>query len=159
MNLESVFILCNKERCGGINMNIKINLKQIGQRKQKIAPVDFDYTPVPQTLRELIIQTVTTCVTSYNERVRRGENNANPLSESQINDMADIGKIAFGINYSGREQEMDKAVFNALQAFRDGIYRVFLNDNELENLDGTIELKENDSLTFIKLTMLAGRMW
>ena len=140
-------------------MNLKINLKQIGQRKQKIAPVDVDYSPVPKTLRDLIIQTVTTCVNSYNERVRRGESNVKPRSESQISDMADIGKIAFGINYGGREQEMDKAVSNALQAYKDGIYRVFLNDNELDNLDGTIELKENDSLTFIKLTMLAGRMW
>lgn len=140
-------------------MNLKINLKQIGQRKQKIAPVDFDCTPVPKTLRELIVQTVTSCVNSYNERVRRGENNGDPLSKNQIEDMADMGKIAFGINYGGREQELDKAVSNALQAFEDGIYRVFLNDNELNNLDGKIELKENDSLTFIRLTMLAGRMW
>lgn len=140
-------------------MNLKINLKQIGQRKQKIVPVDFDYTPVPKTLRELIVQTVTSCVNSYNERARGGENNGNLLSKNQIEDMADMGKIAFGINYGGREQELDKAVSNALQAFEDGIYRVFLNDNELKKLDGKIELKESDSLTFIRLTMLAGRMW
>ncbi|MDE6014726.1 MAG: hypothetical protein K2H41_03340 [Acetatifactor sp.] len=140
-------------------MILKINLKQIGERKQKIAPVDFEYHPVPKTVRELITQTVTSCVNSYNERVREGENNANPLSEKQVTDMAGIGKIAFGINYGGKEQALDKAIDNALQSFEDGIYRVFLNDNELEKLDEEIDVSENDSLTFIRLTMLAGRMW
>lgn len=140
-------------------MILKINLKQIGERKQKIAPVDFEYEPVPETVRELIIQTVTRCVEDYNARVRAGENHTVPLSERQITDMADIGKIAFGITYGGKEQALDKAIDNALQAFEDGIYRVFLNETELEQLDGKICLGENDSLTFIRLTMLAGRMW
>lgn len=140
-------------------MILTINLKQIGQRKQKIVPVEFDYTPVPQTLRELITETVKPCVNAYNEQAFKGENQTNPLSEEQIKDMAHMGKIAFGINYGGRKQEMDKAVSNALQAYEDGIYRVFLNDRELTCLDENINLKEKDSLTFIRLTMLAGRMW
>lgn len=140
-------------------MNIKINLKQIGERKQKIAPVDFEYSPLPQTVRELITQTVTICVNSYNERVRQGENGAKPLSEAEISDMANVGKIAFGINYGGKEQDLNKAIDNAIQSFEDGLYRVFLNDNELEKLDEGLDLSENDSLTFIRLTMLAGRMW
>lgn len=140
-------------------MILKINLKQIGERKRKIAPVDFEYEIAPETLRDLIIQTVTGCVAAYNERVRMGANNTNPLLSEQISDMAYIGKIAFGVNYGGREQETDKAVENALQSFEDGVYRVFLNDIELEKLDDEINVQENDSLTFIKLTMLAGRMW
>lgn len=140
-------------------MVLKINLKQIGERKQKIAPIDFEYNPIPKTVRELIIQTVTSCVNSYNERVRAGEANARPLMREEINDMANIGKIAFGITYSDREQDIDKAVENALQAFEDGIYRIFLNDKELEKLETPMNVGENDSLTFIRLTMLAGRMW
>ena len=140
-------------------MILKINLRQIGERKQKIAPVDFTYEPVPETLRELIIQTVTGCVASYNARVRAGEDRTAPLSKERITAMADLGKIAFGISYGGKEQAPKKAVENALQSFEDGLYRVFLNDTELDKLDGKIDLNENDSLTFIRLTMLAGRMW
>lgn len=140
-------------------MNLKINIKQIGERKQKIAPINFEYSPVPRTVRELITQTVETCVNSYNKRVRAGEDGAKPLSDAEITDMANVGKIAFGINYGGKEQPLDKAVDNALQSFKDGLYRVFLNDNELTELDGELTLSENDSLTFIRLTMLAGRMW
>lgn len=144
---------------GNSEVNIKINIKQIGERKQKIAPISFEYDPVPHTVRDLIIQTVTICVNDFNKRVRAGEENANPLSETEISGMAGIGKIAFGINYGGREYDSGKAAENALQAFQDGLYRIFLNDHELEELDGELNLIENDSLTFIRLTMLAGRMW
>lgn len=140
-------------------MNIKINLKQIGERRQKVAPIDFEYSPVPHTLRELITQTVATCVSAFNERIRAGANGAKPLSETKIEDMAQVGKIAFGISYGNKEQDSEKAAANALQAFEDGLYRVFLNDTELEDLSGELKVSENDCLTFIRLTMLAGRMW
>lgn len=140
-------------------MIVKIHLKQIGQRKQTVAPVDIEYSPAPRKVRELITQTVTMCVNAYNERVRRGDSLTAPVTEEQITDMASVGKIAFGINYGGREQDPDKAIDNALQSFEDGLYRVFLNENELERLDDDLDLCEGDSLTFIRLTMLTGRMW
>lgn len=140
-------------------MILKVNIKQIGERRQKIAPVDFEYQQKPNTVRGLITATVTQCVNAYNERVRAGDSAAKPLSEQDISDMAKIGKIAFGINYGDKEQELDKAVDNALQSFEDGIYRVFINDRQLEKLDDTLNLSEGDSLTFIRLTMLSGRMW
>ncbi|HBH94645.1 MAG TPA: hypothetical protein DDX91_02775 [Ruminococcaceae bacterium] len=140
-------------------MKVKVNLKQIGQRKQRVAPVDFEYSVLPKTVRELIALTAEICVNAYNERVRRGEEGAEPLNSQQITDMAEVGKIAFGINYGGREQDLDKARENALQSFEDGLYRIFIGENELEGLDTPVALNEGDSLTFIKLTMLAGRMW
>lgn len=140
-------------------MKVKVNLKQIGQRKQKIAPVDFEYPTPPKTVRELIEFTVEICVNAYNERVRAGQGNEKPLNEQQILDMAEVGKIAFGINYGEKEQDLGKAKENALQSFEDGLYRVFIGENELEGLDTAIALTEGDTLTFIKLTMLAGRMW
>lgn len=140
-------------------MKVKVNLKQIGQRKQRVAPVDFEYSVLPKTVRELIALTVEICVNAYNERVRRGEEGAEPLNSQQITDMAEVGKIAFGINYGGKEQDLDKARENALQSFEDGLYRIFIGENELEGLDTPVALNEGDSLTFIKLTMLAGRMW
>lgn len=139
-------------------MIVKIHLKQIGQRKQTVAPVDIEYSTAPRKVRELITQTVTMCVNAYNERVRRGDSLTAPVTEEQIADMASVGKIAFGINYGGREQDPDKAIDNALQSFEDGLYRVFLNENELERLDDDLDLCEGDSLTFIRLTMLTGRI-
>ena len=138
-------------------MILQINLKQLGSRK-KIAPVPFEYPTKPETLRQLINETVTLCVNDYNKRVKAGENAVKPLTDEEITGMAGVGKIAFGIVY-GKEQELQKALDNAILSFKDGLYRVFLNDNELTELDELLDIKENDQLTFIRLTMLTGRIW
>lgn len=67
----------------------------------------------------------------------------------------EIGKIAFGINYGGRKAEEGKAVATAIQAYKDGLFRIFLGEEELTDLSQRITLFEGDSLTFIKLTMLS----
>ena len=138
-------------------MILQINLKQLGSRK-KIAPVPFEYPRKPETLRQLISETVTMCVDEYNDRVKAGDNIAKPLTDEDISGMATVGKIAFGIVY-GKEQDMKKALDNAFLSFEDGLYRVFHGENELTELDAPLELNENDELTFIRLTMLTGRLW
>ena len=130
-------------------MTVQVNIRQIGQRKQTVQPIPFELSGTPQTVRELITQTVTTCVKDIPA----------PLTAQQITDMSDIGKIAFGINYGEKKPNLQKAVENALQSFEDGIYRVFINDKELSAPDEKIEINEGDTLTFIRLTLLAGRMY
>lgn len=139
-------------------MILQVNIKQIGSRK-KIAPVPFEYPQNPTTVRELIEETVKICVDEYNKRVQAGDSQVKPLTSTEIADKAKVGKIAFGINYSEKEQDLSKALSNAIQSFEDGLYRIFLGETELENLDSDINLKENDVLTFIRLTMLSGRIW
>ena len=140
-------------------MTVQVNIRQIGQRKQTVQPIPFELSWTPQTVRELITQTVTTCVREYEKRQERSGDIPAPLTAQQITDMSDIGKIAFGINYGDKKPDLQKAVENALQAFEDGIYRVFINDKELSAPDEKIEICEGDTLTFIRLTLLAGRMY
>ena len=111
-------------------MELFVNIKQIGSKKQPAA-VPFSVEGSPRTAGELIEETVKVCVREYNERVRRGDSSPQPLTKQQIKDMADVGKIAFGINYGGREQDVSKAIENALQAFEDGIFKLFVNGREL----------------------------
>lgn len=73
--------------------------------------------------------------------------------------MSEIGKIAFGINYGGKTADEKAALENALQSYEDGLYRIFIGENELGELSDSISLSENDSVTFIRLTMLTGRLW
>lgn len=140
-------------------MKVKINLKQIGERKPKIAPVTFEYSPVPRTLRELIAQTAEACVNAFNGRIRAVEEHIEPLSEERIGELSEVGKIAFGISYGERGQDPESVKANAINAFENGIYRVFLNGTELTALDKELEISENDSLTFIRLTMLGGSIF
>ena len=137
-------------------MHLYINMKQLGKRKNMVDKVAFSYEKAPEDLRELIGETVKICVADYIDRMGRGEA---VLSETQIEDMSQIGKIAFGIVYGEKKPDVQKAIETAVQGFEDGLFRVFLGDRELENLDEKVEFAEGNEITFIRLTMLAGRMW
>lgn len=139
-------------------MNIKVNIKQLGKKRATVEAEDFRLETRPETVKELIAASVHTCVEDYNGRVRKGES-ASPLSEEEILGMSEIGKIAFGINYGGKEANEEEAVQNALLSYEDGLYRIFIGENEAGNLEDKIDLGENSEVTFIRLTMLSGRMW
>lgn len=139
-------------------MNIKINIKQLGKKRNKIAEQDFVLEHTPTTVHELICEAVHTCVMEYNQRVKCEEENK-LISEEEISRKSEIGKIAFGINYGGKEAEEEKAVENAIQAYKDGLVRIFLGEEELDDLEKKIELSEGDSVTFIRLTTLSGSFW
>lgn len=139
-------------------MTIRINIKQLGKKRSKISEVPFVLENAPDTVSELIAEAVHTCVAEYNERVEKGENAA-PLSSHEISEMSEIGKIAFGINYGGKCADEKTALENALQSYEDGLYRIFIGENEAGSLSDSISLSENDSVTFIRLTMLTGRLW
>ena len=110
------------------------------------------------TVKELLTEFVTINVNEFNNGFT--ENDIVPyLTDKKINDLSDAGKISFGVDYNGQKQDLEKAVENALQSYEDGIYRIFVNDAEVGEIDCEINLKENDELTFVRLTMLAGRMW
>ena len=140
-------------------MKLKVEVKQLGARGKKVAPVPFEIEGVPATVGELIAATVRKCVEEFNERVRRGETVQTPLSEREISDMAGIGRITFGICNGNKEQDVGKAVDNALQAFRDGLFCLFINGKQETEEDSEVKLEEDDVLTYIRLTMLSGRMW
>lgn len=137
-------------------LEIYMNVKSIGTRKNVIDKIPFYYDKQPQTLREFLSVTVTICVNDYIERSRQG---ACVLTEENIHDMADVGKIAFGIIYGNKEPDVEEAVAVAVQAFEDGLYRVFVNGEEAEQLDERLALQDGDEVSLIRLTMLAGRIW
>lgn len=139
-------------------MNLSVNVKQLGKRKNVIENKKFSVDPVPSTTAELIIAIVIRQVQEYNERLEQIDL-LKYLTEEEIKKKSVSGKISFQVNYNGMAANAQKAVYNALQSFEDGIFRVFLNDRELESLNDAICLKEEDTLTFIRLTMLAGRIW
>ena len=139
-------------------MKVFVNVKQIGKRKNKIDKKKYEISEKITTVKELLTEFVTINVNEFNNGFT--ENDIVPyLTDEKINDLSDAGKISFGVDYNGQKQDLEKAIENALQSYEDGIYRVFVNDEEMREIDCEINLKENDELTFVRLTMLAGRMW
>ena len=162
-------------------MIVKVNVKQIGKRKKVVDNIPFQYETVPETVEELITETVKICLDAYKKRVEAAdtmicpqlccetsatsetsEDSANISmlhSKESIEEMAEIGKIAFGISYGEKVPDEKEAEDTAITAFEDGLYRIFSNGEELSDLQQSIVLNEDTELTFIRLTMLAGRIW
>lgn len=139
-------------------MKLYVNVKQAGSRKNYIAKEEIDMSGRPSTLRQLIAAIVSENVKNFNSKVK-GVTLLNYLTKEQIGEKLAVGRVSFGEAYNPAEADLEKALETAYSAYEDGIYRVFINNAEAGLLDDALDLKEEDVLTFIRLTMLAGRMW
>ncbi|KJS13511.1 MAG: hypothetical protein VR67_03720 [Peptococcaceae bacterium BRH_c8a] len=139
-------------------VKLYVSIKQAGKRKAYITKKELLLNNVPSNLRELITEIVRINVTAYNNKTPE------PLliqylAPGQIENQAQTGKVGFGQRRSDKQADVNQAIETAMLAFEDGIYRVFSGENEVSSLNDPLVLKEGDLLTFIRLTMLAGRMW
>ena len=140
-------------------MQVQVNVKRIGKRRNAIETRPYEIGEV-RDVGELIAAFVTAEVARFNERATAGETALRYLTSEEIVDAATVGKIGFGTDYNGQVQDLTAAIENARQSFEDGIYRIFINGAEVEGaLNTPVTLHESDEITFVRLTMLAGRMW
>lgn len=141
-------------------MQITISVKQAGRKHaiidRQVLEID-DITDHP-SLRELLVAVVKQQVTAYNNKLP--EKNLLPfLSPEQTDYLAATGKAGFGSIYNEHKADAEKAQTTALQAFEDGLFAVFVNDKEIENLTAIFSLDSLTIITFIRLTFLAGSIW
>ena len=109
-------------------MVINVNQKSIGKNK-RIKTVPVEYKVVPANVLELLEFTVRITVDGF---IKRAQSSAAPLSQEQIDDLADIGRISFGIVYNDKMPDIDKAIDTAVLAYRDGLVAIFINDELIE---------------------------
>ena len=146
-------------------MKILFEQKKPGRTRQTIVPVEMEIAGKPANVGELIEAAVRRVVADFNDRANRAEADTEKdtggkvLTTTDIADLAETGRIAFGIVYNGKQVDADEAVANALQGYDDGLFRIFLNGRLLGEADEAIELCEGDLLMVVRLTFLAGRMW
>ena len=140
-------------------MQVQVNVKHIGKRRNAIETRPYEIGEV-RDVGALIAAFVTAEVARFNARAEVGETALRYLTNAEIADAAMVGKIGFGADYNGQVQDLTAAITNARQSFEDGIYRIFINGEEpASDLAAPVALAENDEVTFVRLTMLAGRMW
>lgn len=140
-------------------MKIFVNLKQIGKKKNSIDKKEYEIKDDIQNIEDLIKAFVRIEVEEFNKRADNLKL-IDFLTNEQISDNSEVGKISFNEDYNTIKQDLNKAIENALLSYQDGIYCIFLNEERLtDSLKQEICLKDEDSLTFVRLTMLAGRMW
>ena len=139
-------------------MKFFVNVKALGKLRASVKQVPFEIEGTPENVRDLIVRVVAACVAQFEQRAAQTEVLA-AMTADEIADRAVSGKISFGDANGERGVNLQQAQQNALQCFEDGIYRIFLDGQPLEELDREIELNEQSQLTFVRLTMLAGRLW
>ncbi|OWA34098.1 hypothetical protein B9G55_17370 [Saccharibacillus sp. O16] len=138
-------------------MKLNAIVKSPGRRRG-VAARELDLPGMPRTLRELIEQTVQAMVGEFEQR-RAGESLLPYLTEREIEDSAKMGKVGFGSVYGEQAPDERKSTEAALLAFEDGLYRVFLRQEEVTELDAPLTLADGDEVVFMRFTMLAGGMW
>ncbi|WP_053374308.1 hypothetical protein [Paenibacillus sp. FJAT-27812] len=139
-------------------LNVFITVKSLGKRKNHLDRLAWLLSEVPLTLKALIIDMVTTNVRQLNER--ETETPLVPfLTQGDIEQLGQSGKIGFGALYNEKKADEKEAISTAILAFEDGLYRVFINGNEIEQLDDALTLHEGDEIAFVRFTMLAGSTW
>ena len=139
-------------------MDIYVRVKAIGKRKDILAPTAYTIPEGICSLRQLLTAVVLKEVAQYNSK--EAEAQLIPfLTQQQLDDQAKTGKVSFGAVYSDRKADPGKAVGNAIQCWEDGLVRVFMNEEELTDLDTPLTIQAQSVLTFIRLTFLAGSIW
>ena len=148
-------------------MKLMFEQKKPGRARQSIEPVEIEIDGIPSTVGDLIAATVRACVYAFNHRASHAPDRDNldtdrihnVIGNENVCDLIETGRVSFGIVYNGKTEDSDKAVINALQFYEDGIFRIFLNGNPVGVLKEEINIKDGDTLTVVRLTMLAGRLW
>ena len=138
-----------------------VTAKALGRRRP-LVPI-FDVPPPPDfpsgggrmRLRDLIAMVVRFEVQAFRERQSRHKL-IQVLSAEQIETGAERGKISMGGRDLKQTVDEDQAVGAALQAFEDGIYLVFIDEVEQQELDAEVFVKPDSALLFVRLALLAG---
>lgn len=139
-------------------MDIYVRVKAIGKRKDILAPTPYTIPDEICSLRQLLTAVVQKEVAQYNSK--EAEAQLIPfLTQQELDDQAKIGKVSFGTIYSDKKADPGKAVTNAIQCWEDGLVRVFMEEEELTDLDAPLTIEAQSVLTFIRLTFLAGSIW
>ena len=137
-------------------MKIIVNVKGLS-RKKVIHQEELELKDKISTTKDLITELVKINVEKFNKKIDE-KDILSIMTNENIAKAARIGKIGDEV-HGDKKANLEKALDTAYLAFEDGLYCIFINDEQTEKLDDSLNLKDGDILTLIRLTMLAGRMW
>ncbi len=139
-------------------MNLKISCKNAAKRRCTVQSVIYNYEVPLHTVRDLLTETVKLNILEYKKRQDSSEL-MKVLSKGEIEDKSTTGKIGFGRIYGERKPDVQKAIETALECFEDGLVVVFVDGEQVGGLNEELTITEGSEVTFVRMTMLSGRMW
>lgn len=158
-------------------MTVYVSVKKPGRERNAVEPEPF---PLPdefmeespgRTVGDFLDAVTDECLRRHAARKdAAGSPLLRAISDREIGGMAAGGKISFGPLSSGvgvgsGTPSEEEARRNVRQCYEDGLFALFIDGEEVAGLDQSapldapVRLKEGSSVAFIRLAMLAGRMW
>ena len=134
-------------------MNIYFIRKRNGSRKE-LGRHPFTFDEAPSTLRQLLTE-----FTLHGLREAQTVVRDFPLTEEEIAAQSEEGRVKFASRYGENHDTPERALQVMLQAFADGLVRIFVDSEEVTDLDAALSLKEGSEVVFLRLTFLAGLLW
>jgi hypothetical protein len=141
-------------------LDIQIEAKVAGSSKSFPStwdvqlPVDT-LPPLHCTLKDFIELVVRDEVEAFKERQKERRLNR-IMSPEEISSGIQKGKLDPGAREVQQDVNLEDAVHTALQAFTDGLYYVFLNEQQITDLESEILVHDGSQVTFLRLVALAG---
>jgi hypothetical protein len=141
-------------------MKLKFSIKQLGKKRAFIEaqPIEIAGNYGQYTLREVLSRVVSQQVETFNQK-RSEKSLFNFLQESDIQEAAQNGRVRFGAIYNETQADVEKAIETVLLAFEDGLIAVFVDDEQIDLINQTIDITPQSTFTFVRLTFLAGSIW
>ncbi len=140
---------------------LQIQARVVGRKKSFVPdwgipiPEDWFDGGKAKTLKNLIALIVLHEVEAYNQRQKENEF-LSFFSSQQINaQVASAGKVDFG-EKAPQLAQSDQAVEVAIQAFIDGLYFVFIDEEQQTDLQTRVFVSDSSTVTFVRLVGLAG---
>lgn len=140
---------------------ILVEGKVLGQKRPLFKDWRIELPPVWERggdrmkLRDLITQVVVEEVQAFQQR-QAERRVARIMSRAEIEQGARQGKVDPGERQLSQPVDPDQAIGNALLAFEDGLYYVFIDGQQQTSLDSEVYIKAGSQVTFVRLVALAG---
>ena len=140
---------------------LTIRGKAVGAKRPLFADWSIPFPPEWSdagglTLRDLIGKVVRSEVQAFRQR-QQDRLVFRALTARQIAAGAEKGKIeSGGSDVPLQAVDEQEAIAVACQAFEDGMYLVVIDEEDYREIDRQIHLQPDSSVTFVRLTLLAG---
>lgn len=163
-------------------MQLYVTQKTAGQRSKKALTETIVDITIPNevladtlTVEILLRALVAQQVADFNQAIatqqqRMQQNSADhgalssvaqtPLTTVAIDDyLRTTGKVGLGDKANLTPADLEVATETALQAFTDGLFVLFIDEQEVSQINDIITVRDGSRLTFVRLTFLVGSFY
>jgi len=133
---------------------IAVAAKVIGQKRELFAPITISIPDRAFSLQELLAEIVSQEVSAFSQRQSQRQL-CQVLTKERMEAGMAQGKIISG-DREATPVDVQNAIAQAIQGFKDGLYYVFIDEIQYEHLDTPVPLKSESQMLFLRLVPLVG---